>query len=115
MTAFVAPLTPWILNFYFVITSNSKVCYLNEWLSVVCFYSEENQILPPEETDFVAIDWTPEEGYEENLPKRFYPRVSGGVGRNMGLTVILNVSSDEYFCSKSSSIGFKVWPLKLIP
>lgn len=36
------------------------------------------------------------------------PRTSGGTGSRMGLTVILNSSSDQYYCSTSKSVGFKV-------
>ena len=54
------------------------------------------------------MDWTPEKGYGKVLPKYYYPRVSGGTGSRMGLNVILNTASSEYYCAKSNSIGFKV-------
>ncbi|XP_075157996.1 pickpocket 28 [Haematobia irritans] len=71
-------------------------------------YSEENTIMPVSESQYVPIDWTPEKGYPEKLPPLYYPRISGGAGSRMGLTVILNVSSAEYYCSKSKCLGFKV-------
>lgn len=54
------------------------------------------------------MDWTPEKGYNADLPKNYYPRVSGGTGSRLGLTVVLNSSASEYYCTKSKSVGFKV-------
>lgn len=72
------------------------------------FSSEDNFLMPAIDNQYHPIDWTPENGYPAELPPRYYPRVSGGTGVRMGLTVILNVSSDEYYCSKSKCVGFKV-------
>ncbi|GAB0088073.1 Pickpocket protein 28 [Sergentomyia squamirostris] len=55
-----------------------------------------------------AIDWTPEEGYPENVPKNAFPRQTAGAGSNVGLTVALNCNKANYFCSSTSSYGFKV-------
>uniref|UniRef100_A0A1B0GH45 Uncharacterized protein n=2 Tax=Lutzomyia longipalpis TaxID=7200 RepID=A0A1B0GH45_LUTLO len=54
-----------------------------------------------------AIDWTPEKGYPENTPSRSFPRRSIGAGYNKGLTVILNCDLKNYYCSSTSSSGFK--------
>lgn len=64
--------------------------------------------MPAFENHYVPIDWTPEKGYPAKLPSHYYPRVSGGTGSRMGLTVILNVSSEEYYCTKTKCVGFKV-------
>uniref|UniRef100_A0A1B0ABX7 Pickpocket protein 28 n=1 Tax=Glossina pallidipes TaxID=7398 RepID=A0A1B0ABX7_GLOPL len=69
--------------------------------------SEDNLLRSYEDDEYTAIDWTPDKGYGKNLPVKFSPRTSGGIGKNMGLTVILNASSDEYYCSKTNSAGFK--------
>lgn len=70
--------------------------------------SEDNLLRSYDDDEYTAIDWTPDKGYGKNLPVKFSPRTSGGIGKNMGLTVILNASSDEYYCSKTNSAGFKV-------
>ncbi|KAH8336227.1 hypothetical protein KR074_012115 [Drosophila pseudoananassae] len=57
---------------------------------------------------YEPIDWTPEKGYARKLPDFYYPRTSGGTGIRMGLTVVLNASIAEYYCTKSMSVGFKV-------
>ncbi|KAH8238226.1 hypothetical protein KR032_001299 [Drosophila birchii] len=57
---------------------------------------------------YEPIDWTPEKGYARKLPEFYYPRTSGGTGIRMGLTVVLNASIAEYYCTKSMSVGFKV-------
>lgn len=55
-----------------------------------------------------AVPWTAEKGYPPNLPKHFYPYKAAGTGESLGLSVILNVEADEYYCSSSNSIGFKM-------
>lgn len=64
--------------------------------------------MPATDNRYQPIDWTPERGYPKGLPLHYYPRVSGGTGVRMGLTVILNVSSGEYYCTKTKCVGFKV-------
>ena len=36
------------------------------------------------------------------------PRRGIAPGRSMGLSLILNVKEDEYYCSGTESVGFKV-------
>ena len=40
---------------------------------------------------------------DEDLPRR-----AKGAGQHSGLTVALNVESEEYHCSGAESVGFKV-------
>ncbi|XP_061397103.1 pickpocket protein 28-like, partial [Musca vetustissima] len=55
-----------------------------------------------------AINWNPESGYPKKLPKHFYPRTAAGTGESLGLTVILNAEVDQYNCSSTNSVGFKM-------
>ncbi|XP_028898840.2 pickpocket protein 28 [Zeugodacus cucurbitae] len=71
-------------------------------------FSDEDRISPRSSNHFVPMDWTPEKGYNADLPKNYYPRVSGGTGSRLGLTVVLNSSASEYYCTKSKSVGFKI-------
>lgn len=72
-------------------------------------YTDDVRLEPVEEsTLYEPIDWTPERGYAKKLPDFYYPRTSGGTGSRMGLTVVLNASTAEYYCTKSMSNGFKV-------
>ncbi|XP_029404443.2 pickpocket protein 28 [Bactrocera dorsalis] len=71
-------------------------------------FSDEDRISPKSSNHFVPMDWTPEKGYNADLPKNYYPRVSGGTGSRLGLTVVLNSSASEYYCTKSKSVGFKI-------
>lgn len=72
-------------------------------------YTDDVRLEPVEEsTLYEPIDWTPERGYAKKLPDLYYPRTSGGTGSRMGLTVVLNASTAEYYCTKSMSNGFKV-------
>ncbi|XP_036344575.1 pickpocket protein 28-like [Rhagoletis pomonella] len=71
-------------------------------------YSEDDRISPKSSNHLVPIYWTPERGYAGDLPKNFYPRMPGGTGSRLGLTVVLNSSALEYYCTKSKSIGFKI-------
>ena len=70
--------------------------------------------------------WEPEEGYEdkedihheiphgvdvdEALKGEHLPRRSLSPGLHAGLTLLLNVEKDEYYCSGTESAGFKVRP-----
>uniref|UniRef100_A0A1I8PXN5 Pickpocket protein 28-like n=1 Tax=Stomoxys calcitrans TaxID=35570 RepID=A0A1I8PXN5_STOCA len=56
----------------------------------------------------IPVKWTFEEGYMKPLPKHYYPRTATGLGVSMGLTVVLNASHDEYFCSSTNGPGFKM-------
>ncbi|XP_055372760.1 pickpocket protein 28-like [Condylostylus longicornis] len=60
--------------------------------------------------NITAINWTPESGYPESnkLPPLFVPRIARGTGKHMGLTITLNASSQEHFCSSTKGFGFKV-------
>lgn len=76
-------------------------------------YTDDVRLEPVQEsTLYEPIDWTPERGYAKKLPEFYYPRTSGGTGSRMGLTVVLNASTSEYYCTKSMSNGFKVWRMR---
>lgn len=47
-------------------------------------------------------------GYPQELPERYYPSKIAGVGRSLGLSVALDVEQHKYYCSSTSSVGFKV-------
>ena len=59
-------------------------------------------------------NWIPEVGYltdptvlNSNFSKEELPRRTSAPGLTMGLTVILDVQEEEYFCSGTESVGFK--------
>ncbi|KAM7347465.1 pickpocket 28 [Cochliomyia hominivorax] len=96
--------------FNMVLTDDGLCCTFNalDPQFLLRNYSDENLLIPATENHYQPIDWTPEKGYPPNLPLHYFPRVSGGTGTRMGLTVILNVSSEEYYCSKTKCVGFKI-------
>ncbi|XP_073828620.1 pickpocket protein 28-like [Musca autumnalis] len=55
-----------------------------------------------------AVSWNPEFGYSKKLPKQFYPRTAAGTGESLGLTIILNAEVDQYHCSSTNGVGFKM-------
>ncbi|XP_050328656.1 pickpocket protein 28-like [Bactrocera neohumeralis] len=57
---------------------------------------------------YVPVDWSSEAGYPNDLPEKFIPMKSVGTGESVGLGLILDVESEEYYCSASDSIGFKI-------
>ena len=59
-------------------------------------------------SDFVQINWTPEKGYPKDVTGALYPRPAAGAGSHMGLTLILDAQLAEYYCSTTSSSGFKI-------
>ena len=54
------------------------------------------------------VDWYSEKGYPNVLPKYFYPQKVAGVGESVGLSIVLDVQKDQYYCSSSNSVGFKI-------
>lgn len=61
-------------------------------------------------SQWVPVDWHPEKGYQQDLPKNFYPRVAKGEGIANGLSLILNGDVNDYYCSSTNGAGFKVSP-----
>ncbi|TDG39513.1 hypothetical protein AWZ03_014061 [Drosophila navojoa] len=55
-----------------------------------------------------AVDWHAELGYSRSLGSDYYPRSSLGTGESLGMSLMLNVEADSYYCSSSNSIGFKI-------
>ncbi|XP_075157994.1 pickpocket protein 28-like [Haematobia irritans] len=56
----------------------------------------------------IPVKWTFENGYSKPLPKHYSPRAAAGLGVSMGLTVVLNASLNDYFCSSTNGPGFKM-------
>ncbi|KAH8291565.1 hypothetical protein KR018_000846 [Drosophila ironensis] len=72
--------------------------------------SHRNVSLP---LGFHSVNWNAEMGYkrgaahkDEDMP--LYPRRGQGTGESLGLSLTLDVRADAYYCSSSSSIGFKI-------
>lgn len=57
--------------------------------------------------EYMYMTWTPEKGYFKS-EKKPYPMPVRGPGSNMGLSLILNADVANYYCSTTSSSGFKV-------
>jgi amiloride-sensitive sodium channel len=55
-----------------------------------------------------TVDWTPENGYPSNVTADSIPRRAFGAGVHLGLTLVLDVEADEFYCSTSAGAGFKV-------
>ena len=53
-------------------------------------------------------DFQNQDDIEKILKNESLPRRALAAGLMAGLTVVLNVEKEEYFCSGSESIGFKV-------
>ncbi|XP_012159623.1 pickpocket protein 28-like [Ceratitis capitata] len=54
------------------------------------------------------VEWSPENGYQKNLPRSYSPMPAIGTGETLGLSVTLDVQADNYYCSSASSVGFKI-------
>lgn len=57
-----------------------------------------------------TIDWNAEDGYKPNVPPDAVPWRPYGAGLYYGLTLVLDVETDEYYCSSTAGAGFKVHP-----
>nr|XP_036677039.1 pickpocket protein 28 [Drosophila suzukii] len=99
------------LLFTSILTDDGLCCNFNalDPSYLIRNYSDDVRWEPAQPNSrYEPIDWTPEKGYARKLPEFYYPRTSGGTGIRMGLTVVLNASIAEYYCTKSMSVGFKV-------
>jgi amiloride-sensitive sodium channel len=54
------------------------------------------------------LDWTPEKSYPPNSPNNLMPWRPAGAGKHLGLTIVLDVEVQEYYCSSTASAGLKV-------
>ncbi|XP_035735127.1 pickpocket protein 28-like [Vespa mandarinia] len=57
---------------------------------------------------FTGIDWNPEIGYDKQVPSDAIPWRPYGAGLFYGLTLVLDVDINEYYCSSTASAGFKM-------
>jgi amiloride-sensitive sodium channel len=57
---------------------------------------------------FQAVDWTPEDGYPSRMEPDWLPWRPMGAGKHLGLTFVVDSDLDEYYCSSTASVGFKV-------
>ncbi|KAG8258302.1 hypothetical protein J6590_032230 [Homalodisca vitripennis] len=57
---------------------------------------------------FDSVNWTPEDGYPDNVSVDDVPWRPWGPGSHLGLTIVLDANLNEYYCSSEVSIGFKV-------
>lgn len=67
-----------------------------------------NKTTASESGEYTAVPWNAETGYPKKLPKKYYPHTAAGTGESLGLTITLDVQADEYYCSSTNSIGFKM-------
>lgn len=98
------------INFSSVLTDEGLCCSFNAVHSRLLFKNYEQQDHVDERMTNGEVDymtWTPEKGYSKSENKS-YPYPVKGPGSNMGLTLVLNADVDNYYCSSTSSSGFKV-------
>uniref|UniRef100_A0A182Q3R4 Pickpocket n=1 Tax=Anopheles farauti TaxID=69004 RepID=A0A182Q3R4_9DIPT len=99
--------------FQSVFTDEGLCCTFNALDSVFMFRNANTpNIFPTEASDgdgrFRPILWTPEDGYAEHPSNSTYPRMIAGTGVTMGLAMVLDANVSDYFCSSTSSTGFKI-------
>ncbi len=67
-----------------------------------------------EEVEALWDGWDPDQGYGYEFNTNYtepdmerFPRRTAAPGLHQGLSLVLNVEKDEYYCSGSESVGFK--------
>lgn len=96
-------------NFEKVLTDDGLCCTFNGIHPQLLFKQYDIEDIGQSENDVVNyITWTPEKGYDENSKLSHYPRQVPGAGTNMGLTLLLDADVSNYYCSSTSSYGFKI-------
>ncbi|XP_059223215.1 pickpocket protein 28-like [Stomoxys calcitrans] len=98
--------------FHAIVTDEGLCCVFNMLHPKFLYTEGTNSLILETYTNHSDIDepvpWNAETGYPANLPKNFYPRTAAGTGESLGLTIILDVEGDEYYCSSTNSMGFKM-------
>lgn len=56
----------------------------------------------------ISVDWSAEKGYDASMPADVIPWRPYGSGLFYGLTLVLDVEANEYYCSSTAGMGFKV-------
>lgn len=92
-----------------ILTDEGVCCTFNSLDASMMFNknNEDNNFDIVHQKKHPSVFWSPETSYKERDFSKS-PRRSPGSGTHMGLTVVLNVDLDEYFCSSTNSYGFKV-------
>uniref|UniRef100_A0A182YAL4 Uncharacterized protein n=1 Tax=Anopheles stephensi TaxID=30069 RepID=A0A182YAL4_ANOST len=99
--------------FQSVFTDEGLCCTFNTLDTVHMFQNATAPSIFPAEVSngsgrFRPILWTPEQGYGEPPTNTTYPRVIAGTGVTMGLAMVLDANVSDYYCSSTSSTGFKI-------
>ena len=55
----------------------------------------------------------PQTSHEKNTSNEEMPRRAIAPGLHMGLSLLLDVQEEEYYCSGTESVGFKVEPCEI--
>uniref|UniRef100_A0A336MEX5 CSON014571 protein n=1 Tax=Culicoides sonorensis TaxID=179676 RepID=A0A336MEX5_CULSO len=95
--------------FQSILTDEGLCCTFNSLDAAFMFrtYNDQNNFdIVNERKTKSSVYWSPETGVRsKNFSKS--PRRNPGAGTHMGLSLMLNVDLDEYFCSSTNSYGFK--------
>ncbi|XP_050069276.1 pickpocket protein 28 [Anopheles maculipalpis] len=99
--------------FQSVFTDEGLCCTFNTLDTVHMFQNASAPNIFPTEVSsgsgrFRPILWTPEQGYADHPSNTTYPRVIAGTGVTMGLAMVLDANVTDYYCSSTSSTGFKI-------
>lgn len=92
-----------------VLTDEGLCCTFNAVHPKLMFndFDQEDQLDTSLTGDIEYMTWTPEGGYE-NSEQEPYPYPVPGSGKHMGLTLMVNADVNNYYCSSTSSSGFKL-------
>lgn len=92
-----------------ILTDEGLCCTFNSLDASFMFRknSENNNFDITGEKTRPSIFWSPETAFHGKEFEKT-PRPNVGAGVHMGLSIMLNVDLQEYFCSSSNSYGFKV-------
>ncbi|KAJ8686888.1 hypothetical protein QAD02_022682 [Eretmocerus hayati] len=92
-----------------VLTDEGLCCKFNSVPRSMLLYDPriwEN--LPLSYASNIHIDWNPEYIFTKDDPASAIPWRAYGSGSEYGLTLAMDVEADEYYCSSTASVGFKM-------
>nr|CAH7720558.1 unnamed protein product [Callosobruchus chinensis] len=102
--------------FTLTLADDGLCCFFNRLPSELIYRKEYNQwfsiddsIYTPKFEKDRVYDWTPQRGYvDDKNADKIIPRRANGPGLKSGLTLILDATLNNFYCSSTGSAGFKV-------
>lgn len=87
------------------------ICEFPDLIFDLLNFSRSENFQDSDYLEKMANEWTPETSFGSEMLRKHkdgFPKPGLGSGNHLGLSLILNATIDEYYCSSTNGFGFKV-------